>query len=277
MTDTDPKSYLSDEAKKCDYDRWLTGLFAPPACRDGIFTLLAFNGEIARIRETVSEPLLGDIRLQWWRDALSGIDKGAPPAHPVIKALAEVIPAFSLDMALLQHMIDTRARDLDPAPFATTAELLDYADGTGGILNSLAAFVAGLTSTEGLEAARQVGRAFALTGIIRAIPYHAKRDLLLIPADMLTRQGLTAETAFVFENRVAFFKVVAELTALAEQEQQKALTLIRARPTPEKQAFRLARLTNLYLSRLRAGGFDPAHRKMEVGALRKITALVVGR
>ncbi|MCF8468178.1 MAG: squalene/phytoene synthase family protein [Sneathiella sp.] len=277
MTVTDPTFHFSDEAKKYDYDRWLTALFALAACRDAIFTLIAFNGEIARIRETVSEPLLGDIRLQWWRDALTGIAKGAPTVHPLVKALAGVIPACNLDIELLQRMIDIRARDLDPAPFATTAELLDYADGTGGILNSLSASVAGLTSTEGLEAARQVGRAFALTGIIRAIPYHARQDLLLIPADLLARQGLTAETVFVPENRAAFLNVVADLEACAEQEQKKALSLIKVRPATEKQAFRLARLTSLYLPRLRAAGFDPGHRKMEVGALRKITALLTGR
>tara|TARA_R110002074_G_scaffold36361_15_gene99073 strand:- start:1148 stop:1996 length:849 start_codon:yes stop_codon:yes gene_type:complete len=278
LSETDQNSYLSGEVKRYDYDRWLATLYAPPSARQGIFTLLAFHAEIARVRETVSEPLLGDIRLQWWRDAVNVIaDQGKPPVHPVAEALAEIIPAYNLDPVMLLRMIDVRALDLDPLPFETTGELLDYADQTGGLLNSLVFRISGGTEKDGEDAARAVGKAYALTGIIRAIPYHVAQDILRVPDEMIRAQGLTADSLFSSENRPAFFRIVEELTAKARHEQETANRLIANRPKSEKPAFRLASLTSLYLTRLHAAGYDPAHRKMDVGAVRKIAALSLGR
>ncbi|MEX0582463.1 MAG: phytoene/squalene synthase family protein, partial [Sneathiella sp.] len=231
--------YLSGEVKRYDYDRWLTTLYAPPDARHGIFALLAFHAEIARIRETVSESLLGDIRLQWWRDALNAIAAtGAPPVHPVAEALAEVIPAYNLDPDMLHRMIDIRATDLDPLPFRTTEELIDYADQTGGTLNRLVFRISGGTESEGDAAARAVGKAYALTGIIRAIPYHVAQDVLRIPDEMIRAEGLTADSLFSSENRQAFFKIVGKLTDIAMREQETARRLVAERPKSEKPMLR---------------------------------------
>lgn len=277
MTESGQNSYLSDEVRRYDYDRWLTTLFAPPSTRDGIFTILAFHAEIARIRETVSEPLLGDIRLQWWRDALNSIAGGSSPAHPVAEALARIIPAYDLDIGDFQKLIEARSHDLDPLPFGTIDELLDYAEQTGGMLNVLVSRVLGEKTEEGLAAACQVGKAYALSGIIRAIPYHVAQDVLRIPADLIETYGLTADTLFTTKNREIFFRIMQELAALAEREQAMARRLIQGRSKREKAAYRLAALTTLYLDRLQSAGYDPAHEKMDIGRLRKIFALFFGR
>ncbi len=277
MSEAGQNIYLSDEVKRYDYDRWLTALFAPPAAREGIFSLLAFHAEIARIRETVSEPMLGDIRLQWWRDALNSIAGGTLPAHPVAEALARIIPAHDLDIGDFQKIIDARAHDLDPLPFQSISELLDYSDQTGGILNSLFLRITGGTEEGGLAAARQVGKAYALVGIIRAVPYHVAQDVLRIPAAVIAAHGLTTDTLFSSDNRDVFFGIIQELTELAEREQAAACRLMQGRPNTEKAAYRLAALTTLYLKRLRSAGFDPAHEKMNIGGLRKILALFIGR
>jgi phytoene synthase len=278
VTEAGPNSYLSDEVKRYDYDRWLTAVFAPPAAREGIFALLAFHAEIARIRETVSEPMLGDIRLQWWRDALTKIAAGeAPPVHPVAEALARLIPVHNLDVADFLDIVNARSHDLDPLPFQTTSALLSYAEETGGILNSLFLRITGCHEAEGLAAARQVGKAYALVGILRAVPYHVAQDVLRIPEEMMTAHGVNADTLFTSENREAFFRIMQELVALAEEEQRAATELVKARSKSEKAAHRLAALTSLYLRRLRRVGFDPAHEKMEMGPLRKILALSTGR
>ena len=278
MTEAEPNTYLSDEVKRYDYDRWLTALFAPPAAREGIFTLLAFHAELARIRETVSEAMLGDIRLQWWRDALQSIASGTPPpVHPVAEALARVIPAYDLDVGDFLKVIDARSHDLDPLPFQTTAELLTYAEETGGIVNSLFLRITGNREEEGLAAARQVGKAYALVGILRAVPYHVAQDVLRIPAEMISAHGLDEDTLFTSANREVFFRIMQELSSIAGREQLAAHDLIKGRPKPEKAAYRLAVLTTLYLNRLRTAGFDPAHEKMNVGGVRKIIALSIGR
>ncbi len=276
MSKSGQSTYLSDEVKRFDYDRWLTTLYGPPAVREAIFSVLAFHAEIARIRETVSEPLLGDIRLQWWRDTLSSIAAGAVPAHPVAEALAKTIPNYQLNIDDFRKIIDARSRDMDPVPFNKAGELLEYADQTGGILNTLILQMTGETSEDGLAAARQVGKAYALTGIIRAIPYHVAQDVLRIPTDVITAHGLTADNLFTSKNREVFFGIMKELTSLAGKEQEEARLLIQRRPKTEKAAYRLASLTSLYLKRLKSVGYDPAHDKMNIGALRKIIALSTG-
>src|SRR6185503_16244699 len=77
-------------------DRYLAGLFAAASKRKHLFALYAFNYEIARIRELVHEPLPGEIRLQWWRDALQGSARGDVGRHPVAGALLTSIEQFSL-------------------------------------------------------------------------------------------------------------------------------------------------------------------------------------
>lgn len=277
MNESGQNSYLSDEVKRYDYDRWLTTLFAPPAARNGIFTILAFHAEIARIRETVSEPLLGDIRLQWWRDALKSIAGGSVPVHPVAEALARLIPAHNLDVGDFQNLIEARSKDLDPLPFGRTDELLDYAEQTGGLLNVLILRILGEETDAGLAVARQVGKAYALSGILRAVPYHVAQDVLRIPSDVIAAHGLTADTLFTSKNREGFFRIMQELAAIAEQEQATARQLMQGRPKTEKAAYRLAALTTLYLDRLRTAGYDPAHEKMDIGRLRKIFALFFWR
>ena len=65
--------------RSADKDRWLTALFVPEERRPLIHALYAFNAELARIRDQVSQPMLGEIRLQWWEDAVNGIYGGATP------------------------------------------------------------------------------------------------------------------------------------------------------------------------------------------------------
>src|SRR5215469_5150788 len=87
--------------RRHDRDRYQTALFAPPAARDALFSLYAFNYEVARVRETVHEPMLGQIRLQWWREAIDTASRGgAVRAHPVVEAITATIRGYRLDRSL---------------------------------------------------------------------------------------------------------------------------------------------------------------------------------
>ena len=270
--------YLFNEVKQYDYDRWLATLFIPGPRRAGMFVLLAFNTEIARIRETVSEAMLGDIRLQWWRDALGAIAAGtAPPAHPVASALGDLVKAHDLPVAELQQMVDARGSDLDAVPFRTRDDLLAYARATGGLLSGLQFRLWGDETEEGLATAQQVGTAYALTGMIRSIPYHVAQDVLQIPEEMIAAKGLSADGLFSPQNRAAFFEITRELGQIAAATQAEAKAKIETRGPKRRAFYRLSALTSLYLRRLERAGFDPAHRKLDIGSVRKIMALARGR
>jgi len=82
--------------READKDRFLATLFAPAPVRPPLYALYAFNVEIARVRELIHEPFAGEIRLQWWKDALSGNQAGEAAAHPVASALRNTMAKYQL-------------------------------------------------------------------------------------------------------------------------------------------------------------------------------------
>ncbi len=113
-------------ARTYEYDRYLTALLLPRACREGLILLAAFSGELRRIPSLVSEPMIGAIRLQWWRDALDAAARqpqpGAASGNPLADAVIGVIRDHDLPWGLVQGLIDAAEADLDPTPFSEIAE-----------------------------------------------------------------------------------------------------------------------------------------------------------
>jgi phytoene/squalene synthetase len=167
---------LAASVRQADYDRYIAALFAPAERREALFALIAFNHELARIADVVSEPMLGEIRLQWWREAIEAIYAGTPVRkHEVTQPLAQAIAQFTIPRAPLDLMIDTRAFDLAGEPPSDMAALEAYAEGTAGALNEAMMAVLGSRKAEALAAARHAGTAWALIGLMRAAPMHAAR------------------------------------------------------------------------------------------------------
>ena len=95
--DPDDTAFCRDLVRRADPDRFAAVMLAPAGRRDALFTLLAFNQEIAKTREVVSEPTIGLIRLQWWRDAVAEAYEGQPRRHQVVTPLATVLTGTPLD------------------------------------------------------------------------------------------------------------------------------------------------------------------------------------
>jgi NADH dehydrogenase [ubiquinone] 1 alpha subcomplex assembly factor 6 len=184
-------SYCAELLRRQDADRYMTALFAPADRREALFALYALNLEIARAREAVREPFMGLMRLQWWRDAVAEIYEGRIGAHEVIRPLAAAISAHSLERALFERLIEARERDLDSEPPANLAALIDYARGSSSTLVELALQILGKPSAAVREAGEAVGIAWSLTGLMRAVPFHASRRRIYLPADLMAAAGLT--------------------------------------------------------------------------------------
>jgi phytoene synthase len=126
--------------RRTDPDRWLSSRFIGDiAARADVVVLYAYDGELARAPRVASNPLMGEIRLTWWREVLDEVFGGGPVrAHPTAQALAEVVRRHGLAREPLETMIDARYRELDPTPMTDT-EALDWARDTGGLTAQLAA------------------------------------------------------------------------------------------------------------------------------------------
>jgi len=260
------------EVRRYDYDRYLCAMFAKANTRSRLFALYAFNLELARIAESVSEPALGDIRLQWWRDTLDGVYRETPLDHPVAVALSQTGAARSMSRDKIESLIDARTRDLDNVPPADRGELIAYAEGTSSTLLSLALDIIDIAEANTRAAARPLGRAWALTGIIRATGYLAARRRCLLPVDLMGRFGLTEEMVLRGTHDDELQSTIAEIAVWAEQD----LTLARQERTPRSAlpVMLTATLTRSYLRRLRRAAFDPYHARLATSPLARQVKLL---
>jgi len=243
-------AYCADLVRRLDPDRWLTALFAPQASRAGLLALYAFNSEVARTAEQVREPLLGRIRLQWWRETIDGAYAGAPRQQPIARSLAVVITESALDRTQFDRLIDAREIDLDTDAIATLRDLSEYAEGTSSTLVALALQALG----QATRPARPAGIAIAFSGLMRALPAHAAMGRVYVPRQMLGAHSLVADDLRRGNDTAALPGAIAEICTEARVQ----LAAIGRIARPGWPALAPARLAHLGLKRLAAAAHDPA-------------------
>jgi phytoene synthase len=239
-------------------DRFLATLFAPAAHRGALCALYAFNSEIARVRELVREPLAGEIRLQWWRDALSGAPHGDAEANPVAAALLATVARYRLPPSLLLDLIEAHRFDLYDEPMATLAEFEAYAGHTAATLIELAAQILNAGEDPDIRPlARHAGLAHAIAGLLRALPVHAARGQLYLPLDLLQRRGASRADIAARRATPELEAALAELRMLARAELAAARDLLPTAPRQVMPALLPVALVLPLLDRMERGGQDP--------------------
>jgi phytoene/squalene synthetase len=152
-----------------DPDRFAAVMAAPVAARGPLFVLYAFNLEVARAPWVTKEPMIAEMRLQWWRDVLAEAVAGKRRAHEVAGPLADLIVARGLDVAVLDRLVEARRWDVYTDPFEDAAALEAYLDDTAAGLMWAAAQALGARPAD--EAAvRGLGWATGLANYLRAVP-----------------------------------------------------------------------------------------------------------
>jgi phytoene synthase len=254
-------AYCLEQARRFDRDRYLAALFAPSDARADLFALYAFNLELARIRELVREPMMGLIRLQWWRDCIGEIYGGKVRRHQVAQPLAEAVQRHSLPRDLFERIINAREADIDAAPPADIAALRAYAEATGGALLDLAVRTtpAGHADAAALAAARDLGTAWALIGLVRAVPFHARGRRVYIPQALLDHAGVPLDDLFEQRPAPTLSRAVSAICTEAEDLLARARETL---PRPARGAFPvflLAVLARRRLDDLARAGHDVFH------------------
>jgi NADH dehydrogenase [ubiquinone] 1 alpha subcomplex assembly factor 6 len=264
LAESQSLSPLTRLVQQHDHDRFLTTLFAPAARRGDLLALYAFNYEIAKTREVVSEPVLGQIRLQWWRETVDTIYAGGRvQPHETATPLASAIRGRGLSRAHVDALI--AARDLDlggEAPESLTA-LEAYAESSSARLVWLALEVLGERGAAATAAGRTVGIAYALTGLLRALPFHARAKRLYLPRDLCAAAGLRIdEEVFELRSSPALARVVAQVAAAAAGHLAAARAQQGAVPRAALPALLPAVLAGADLARLKRAGYDPFDRRL---------------
>lgn len=182
-------NYCRQLVKDYDYDRYLISLCAPKAVQKYIWALLAFNYEISKTREIVTETQLGLIRLQWWREEIDKIYTGQVfKDNQILPALAEAIKEKELSKDSLETLLYAREFDLEDVAPENLEGLVSYADFTNTPLLTLMAQICGHDIDA--EVLKHLGCAYGLIGVMRAIPFHATQSRSFLPSS-LTMEGLS--------------------------------------------------------------------------------------
>ena len=218
----DAFAYCGELVRTADRDRYIASLFAPIEVRGALHALYAFNAEIARVRDVAREALPGEIRLQWWVDVIDGERRDEAKASPVATALLATIERYGLSLAALRDLIEARRFDLYQEPMASIADLESYARKTSSAILSLGSRI--VAETEAQDAAEPAGIAYAIVGLLSALPNHLARGQLFLPVELLERHLVQPHDLFAGRSSAGLEGAVAELRAIAH------LHLAAARP-----------------------------------------------
>jgi phytoene synthase len=181
-------------AKAYDPDRYIAATLAPQPERAALIALAGFAGDLTRIVETAREPLLGEIRLQWWRDGLQTLAEGGRTGAPLADALGDTVVARGLPVALLVALTEARAFDLYDDAMATATAFDGYLDKTQGGAFEVALRIMGVAAGDAGDIGRAAGRLYGMTQLLARLPAHLAAARLPLPPELLQEHGVTPAT-----------------------------------------------------------------------------------
>lgn len=243
--------------RRDDPDRFLCALFAPEDAREALFTLGAFNVALAGVRDAVTEPALGLIRLQWWREVVEEAQHGRFRRHEVAEPLGRLVAARGLDPALIDAVITAREAELAEGGIPDPAALETYAAASAGGLMRLGLAVLGVETPAALGAARHAGVVYGLAGMLRAAPVLAARGRTVLPHALLQAEGVRLADLARAPAGQGVRRVARVLAELAESHVVTLRGLLPEVPRAARPALLPAALGVRTLRRLRRAGFDP--------------------
>jgi len=265
-------AYIGDLVRARDQDRFWSALLVPEPQRSDLLALYALHVELVRIADQVSEPQLGEIRLQWWRDALDGVLRaGGSGDHPVLEPLARAVRRHELPSDTLQDMINAHQFDLYPELLPDHDALGRYMAETIGPLFRLGLTILGASDRDALCA--RATEAFGLTQLLRSLPVDASRGRVFLPQTLLAAHGVHPDVirqGTDNEDVRAALRDMREkaLEALNDFRQQAA-----GLPREVRPVFAPLALVKPYLDRLASPRHDPVRAIVQINPLRRYTLI----
>jgi 15-cis-phytoene synthase len=181
---------LIEVARTFEPERYLAATLAREPQRRALLALAAYAADLARIPATATQPMLGEIRLQWWRDSLELIGKGSRIGSPLADALGDAVQTYALPLPMLAAMSEARAFDLYDDPMPDEASLDGYLSKTEALPFELALRVAGVPAGDAGALAVMAGRAFGLTRMLVRLPEALATGRTPLPSTLLQRFGI---------------------------------------------------------------------------------------
>jgi phytoene synthase len=229
--------FCADLVRSHDFARYASALFVPVTQRRALLAMYAFNVEVSRVREQVSQPLPGEMRLQWWTDMLAGVGHGGVEGNPVAAELLLAIRTCRLPVERLSRLIEEHQFDLYNDPMPTMAALEGYINDTSSALFSLAALIVGQSSEEIEHLARHAGLAQGMAQVMASLPLDASRRQLFVPQQVLDSQGCGIEEVFAGKQIPKLRAALDQFLGEARAHLKTALGLLETVPPEVRPMF----------------------------------------
>ncbi len=249
--------FCAELVRAHDFARYASTLFVPAEQRRALLAIHAFNVEISRVREQVSQPLPGEVRLQWWTDMLAGTGHGGIEGNPVAAELKLAMRNWRLPVERLSRLIDEHQFDLYNDPMPTMAALEGYINDTSSALFSLGAGIAGPQSDEVEHLARHAGLAQGMTRVLAALPLDASRRQLFVPLQLLQSHGSSMEEVFAGKWTPKLRAALDQLIGEARGHLKTAFALLENAPAEVRPVFLPLVLIGRDLERMSRADNDP--------------------
>lgn len=253
----DSAAFCADLVRSHDFPRYAATLFMPAERRRALLAIYAFNVEISRVHEQVSQPLPGEMRLQWWTDMLAGAGHGGVEGNPVAAELMLAIRSYRLPVERLARLIEEHQFDLYNDPMPSMAALEGYTNDTTGALFSLGAVVVGRYSDEVEHLARHAGIAQGIVQVIATLPRDTARRQLFVPLQLLQQHGSGMEEVFSGKQTPKARAAIDQLMGEANAHLDTAFTLLADMPPDVKPLFLPLALVRRDLKLMARADSDP--------------------
>ncbi len=229
---------VAETLKTLDRDRYYASLILPEPQRAAVQALYAANAEIAVISERVSEPMPGEIRLQYWADLVAGEAHGETDQNPVAAALLETMKRYKLAAGPLTRLIAARRFDLYQDPMPDVATFEGYAGETVSMLFQYAATVLDDgTPPDNGDAAGHLGVALSYFGHLSAFGFNVARGRIFLPLDIFAEHGVGDGDILARNDTPGLRAALARFHALGSDHLGRARTALRLVPRRLRPAF----------------------------------------
>ena len=249
--------FCADLVRSHDFARYASALFVPAIERRALLAVYAFNVEISRVREQISQPLPGEMRLQWWSDMLDGAGHGGVEGNPVAAELLLAIRNFRLPVEPLSRLIDEHQFDLYNDPMPSMAALEGYVTDTSSALFALSARISARPSEEIEHLARHAGLALGIVQVIAALPRDVARRQLFVPLQLLQQHGSGMEEVFAGKQTPKARAAIDQLIGEAQRHLTTAFELLAGVPPEVRPVFLPLALVRRDLKLMSRADVDP--------------------
>ncbi|MCC8979109.1 phytoene/squalene synthase family protein [Bradyrhizobium acaciae] len=253
----DGAAFCADLVRTHDFVRYASTLFLPGPERRALLALYAFNIEVSRVHEQVSQPLPGEMRLQWWTDMLAGTGHGGVEGNPVAAELLHTIRSHRLPVSPFSRLVEQHQFDLYNDPMPSLAALEGYLDATASALFSQATRVVARPSEAIDHLARHAGLAQGMAQVIAALGRDASRQQLFLPVELLQQHGSSKEEVFAGKLTPNIRAAIDQFADEAQGHLKTAFGLLADVPSGVRPIFLPLACVRRELKRVKAADYDP--------------------